>query len=114
MRIFVAALALALTLAACTNGGQTMNPPPSGNACPATITVQGSPGSYSYSTSSCTIKIGAEVTITASSTHPLIGSGVKTVSSETTDQKLAFATVGTFNFRCGNHSSMTGTITVEP
>jgi plastocyanin len=112
MRIFVAVTAFALTLAAC-SPAQTMNPPPSGNACPATITVQGGPGSYSYSVTSCTIKVAAEVTITANNTHPLIGSGLKTVNSATTDQTLSFATPGTFNFKCGIHGSMTGTITVE-
>lgn len=118
MRIFIAAAALALTLAACSSGGQTMNPPPSpppagATACPAAITVQGGPGSYSYSVPSCTIKVAAEVTITANNTHPLIGSGLKTINSATTDQKLSFATPGTFNFKCGIHGSMTGTITVE-
>ena len=109
MRIFVAAAALALALAAC-SPSETMNPPPSANACPATITI--GPGNV-YSVTSCTIKVGAEVTIIANNTHPLNGSGVKTINAATTDQKLAFATPGVFNFNCTVHSGMTGKITVE-
>ena len=113
----------ALALSSCTpppadGGGVTPQPspptpPPAGaTACPATITVQGSPGNFSYSVSSCTIKVGAEVTITANNNHPLNGSGVKTINAATTDQKLSFATAGEFNFNCTIHSSMTGKITV--
>ena len=117
MRILIAALALALTLAACSSGGQTTNPPPSpppagATACPATITI--GPGN-SYSVSSCTIKVGAEVRISADGSHPLSGSGAgKTYAGLTSDQTISFATAGTFNFVCDRHGpSMGGTITVE-
>jgi plastocyanin len=69
-----------------------------------------------YSPSSCTIKVGAQVTISANGGHPLSGSGLKTVTSEKTNQTLSFASTGVFNFSCDFHggSGMTGKITVEP
>jgi plastocyanin len=56
------------------------------------------------------------VTIAANGGHPLSGSGLKTVSSAKSDQKLSFASAGKFDFACDFHgaSGMTGTITVEP
>mgnify|MGYP000202679790 CR=1 FL=1 len=120
MRIYIAAAALALTLAACSGGGQTTNPspppspPPVGTtACPATITI--GPGN-SYSPSSCTIKVGQTVTISASGTHPLSGVGAgQNFKGETSNKTLGFSAAGTFNYVCDRHQpGMAGTITVEP
>ena len=118
MRILIAAAALALTLAACSSGGQTMNPPPSpppagATACPATITAS---SSNVYTPTGCTLKVGTPVTIEASATHPLSGSGAgENVASTTTSRMIMFSSAGTFNFVCGNHGAggMKGTITVE-
>ena len=83
-------------------------------ACPTTITI--GPGNV-YSPSSCTMKIGAEVTISANGGHPLSGDGLsKKITSQKTNQTLSFASAGVFNFACDFHggSGMTGKITVEP
>jgi plastocyanin len=89
------------------NNKPAVDPAPSIAACPANIT---NVGSSSYSVTECKLKIGQTVTITANETHPLLVDG--RVKSETTEA-IGFATVGTFNFKCERHSSMTGKIIVE-
>ena len=89
------------------------NPAPSANTCPSSIEISGT----SYVTTSCTIKVGTPIIIRASNGHPLTGSGAKqTISSATTDQNIAFAEAGTFNFTCDQHGAigMKGLITVVP
>ena len=112
MRIVTSAALLALTLAAC-SPAQTMNPPPSGNACPATINAS---SSNVYTPAGCTLKVGKPITIEASAVHPLSGSGAgETVTMTTSNRTITFSSAGTFNFVCGNHGAggMKGTITVE-
>jgi plastocyanin len=120
MKTAMFALVAALALSGCTSQPSVVTPPPGpptpppagGAACPATITI--GPGN-TYNPSSCTIKVAAQVTISANGGHPLSGSGLKTVSSAKTDQTLSFAAPGVFTFACDFHggSGMTGKITVE-
>lgn len=62
------------------------------------------------------MKVGQTVTISASSVHPLSGSGAgQTVTSQTSAQAIGFTTAGTFNFACDVHGGggMKGAITVS-
>lgn len=97
------------------NSNPKPNPDPSPLAtCPATITI--GPGNV-YSPASCKIAVGATVTISASNSHPLNGSGAgrTPINQATTDQTIAFPTAGTFEFQCQFHSSggMKGSIIVQ-
>ncbi len=81
--------------------------------CPSTITISG----LTYVQNSCKIEIGASVTISASSSHPLSGSGAgKTITSQTSNQTIAFTQTGKFDYVCDFHinQGMKGSITVEP
>jgi plastocyanin len=89
--------------------------PPALTACPSTITI--STSSNVYTTTACSLKVGTPVTIQGRTGHPLTGSGAgQSKSGATTDQEIAFATTGTFNFQCDFHGSggMKGSITIVP
>jgi plastocyanin len=99
-----------LALIGCNNNTTT---PPTSKACPSSIDILGN----SYVTTSCELKVGTPITIRAGTGHPLTATGAgRTISSATTDQNIAFAEVGTFNFACDFHggSGMKGSITVIP
>jgi plastocyanin len=80
--------------------------------CPSTISISG----LTYTPNACKVKVGASITIKASNTHPLSGSGAgKNVTSQTTDQVIAFTEAGKFDYVCDAHvnQNMKGSITVE-
>jgi plastocyanin len=77
--------------------------------CPSTIEISGS--ANAYLTTSCTLKVGTPITIQARTGHPLSGSGAgQNKSGATTDQVIAFANAGTFNFNCDFHGTGAGTM----
>jgi plastocyanin len=80
--------------------------------CPSTITISG----LTYVQNSCKVKVGASVTISASTSHPLSGTGAgKTITSAKSDQTIAFTQAGKFDYLCDAHvnQGMKGSITVE-
>ncbi|MEY4530933.1 MAG: Cupredoxin-like domain [Deinococcota bacterium] len=86
---------------------------PVNTTCPSTIEISGS--ANAYLTTSCTLKVGTPITIQARTGHPLSGSGAgQTKTGATTDQVIAFANAGTFNFQCDFHGvgGMKGSITI--
>jgi plastocyanin len=88
---------------------------PIDTTCPDTIAISGT--ANVYLTTSCTLKVGTPITIQGRTGHPLSGSGAgQSKSGATTDQVIAFATTGTFNFQCDFHGAggMKGSITVIP
>jgi plastocyanin len=108
---FVAAIISTSVLSSCTTG-EKITPGPTVQDCPEVITISG----LTYVQNSCKVKVGASVTISASTSHPLSGSGAgKTITSQTTNQTIAFAEKGKFDYVCDFHTGqgMKGSITVE-
>ncbi len=126
------AAALALTVAACGGGGTPSPAPASGppaSIAPASIApASTSPAGgdavkiagFAFAPVALTVKIGATVTWTNTdtATHTVVwddgspGSG--SLTSGGAPYTRTFATAGTFAYHCGIHSSMTGTIVVQP
>ncbi len=88
---------------------------PVGTTCPSTIEISST--ANAYLTTSCTLKVGTPITIQARTGHPLSGNGAgQSKTGATTDQVIAFASAGTFNFNCDFHGigigTMKGSITI--
>ncbi len=120
------AATLALTVAAC-GGAATSSPataPPATQAPASTAAPAGSDAvtiaGFAFAPASLTVKVGSTVTWTNkdSATHTVAwddgskGSGSLTAGGAPYTQ--TFATAGTFAYHCSIHSSMKGTIVVEP
>ena len=100
------------TNCACGGDGNSSTGTESGSG--NTITVV----SFAFDPSSLTISAGETVTWTDGSTYHTVFSndGLWAVSHALTSIdsfEYTFNDVGTFTYKCGNHSSMTGTIIVE-
>ena len=122
------AATLALSVAAC--GGAATSSPAPATAPPATqapaSTAAPAAGdavtiaNFAFAPASLTVKVGSTVTWTNkdSATHTVAwddgsqGSGSLTADGAPYTQ--TFATAGTFAYHCSIHSSMKGTIVVEP
>ncbi|MGK0619249.1 plastocyanin/azurin family copper-binding protein [Meiothermus cerbereus] len=105
----LAALGL-LVVFACRNNSPPASTPPD---CPATIGIEG----FTYSPSSCKVRPGQGVSITASPTHPLRGLGAGNpipATPATTTQIYTFSAPGTYQYECATHAAqgMKGSITV--
>ena len=68
---------------------------------------------FAFSPSTLTISIGETVTWTLNATHTVVGDDGTWGSGSLTTYSHQFDTAGEFSYKCGNHSSMTGTIIVE-
>jgi plastocyanin len=122
-------LVLCLALVGCGGGGD--DPPgdsaPAGDAPPATVmsvTCDGTEveeiettGGFRFSPNDITIAVGDVVKVTNNGQHSMVpgasptDSGLRATFSTSTC--LKFTAVGTFNYKCNPHSSMTGKVTVE-
>jgi plastocyanin len=119
-------LCLSLILAACnsSNGGTTpvvVGGEPGTVGC--TVTAISTLTGFNYSPEKCEIKAGQKVTVISTGFHPLIGvkgkggpiDETKTtvpIDATITTVTVTYPTAGVFGFRCDNHSSMLGTVTV--
>ena len=68
---------------------------------------------FSFSPSTLTISIGETVTWTLNANHTVVGNDGTWGSGSLTTYSHQFDTAGEFGYKCGNHSSMTGTIIVQ-
>ena len=68
---------------------------------------------FAFSPSTLTISIGETVTWTLNASHTVVSDDFTPVAGSLSTYSHQFDTAGEFNYKCGNHSSMTGTIIVE-
>ena len=119
-KLYLVILAVIL-LSAC---GPKSSPTPAGTLPPIQVSSSGgiqeiSISNFAFSPASVTLKVGTTVTWTNQDSAP------HTIVSDTGEWRsprlgqgdtfsFTFDKAGTFPYHCGVHSSMTGTITVEP
>ena len=72
-----------------------------------------SPDGFAFSPSTLTISVGETVTWTLNASHTVFSDDFTPVAGSLSTYSHQFDTAGEFGYRCGNHSSMTGTIIVE-
>ena len=68
---------------------------------------------FAFSPSTLTISIGETVTWTLNASHTVVSDDFTPVAGSLSTYSHQFDTAGEFGYRCGIHSSMTGTIIVE-
>ena len=68
---------------------------------------------FAFSPSTLTISIGETVTWTLNANHTVRGDDGTWESGSLLTYSHQFDTAGEFSYKCGNHSSMMGTIIVE-
>ena len=68
---------------------------------------------FTFSPSTLTIAKGETVTWTLSIVHTVVSNDFTPVAVSLSTYSYQFDTAGTFGYKCGNHSSMTGTIIVQ-
>ena len=67
---------------------------------------------FAFSPSTLTISIGETVTWTLNASHTVVSDDFTPVAGSLSTYSHQFDTAGTFGYKCGNHSSMMGTIIV--
>ena len=68
---------------------------------------------FAFSPSTLTISVGETVTWTLNASHTVVGDDFTPVAGSLSTYSHKFDTAGSFGYKCGNHSSMTGTIIVQ-
>lgn len=112
--IVIAALAvvyLGKSYMSTTNSGSNSNTP-SQAVTPDNVVIQ----NFAFNPETLTVKVGTTVTWTNndSTTHSIKSSTFNSSGLSTNDTfKFTFNTPGTFNYNCGIHPTMTGTIIVQ-
>ena len=66
-----------------------------------------------FSPPTLTISIGETVTWTLNAYHTVVGDDFTPVAGSLSTYSHQFDTAGEFGYKCGNHSTMTGTIIVQ-
>jgi plastocyanin len=115
-RLFGLLAALAMAIAGCGGGdsyGSGPNGNPGGVGTSTTVTVRNN----IFDPSATTVGVGATVTWTwAQGTvdHDVtFNDGPKSATQSSGGYARTFATAGTYGYRCTQHPSMTGTVTVR-
>ena len=68
---------------------------------------------FAFSPSTLTISIGETVTWTLNASHTVVSDDFTPVAGSNSTYSHQFDTAGEFGYKCGIHSSMTGTIIVQ-
>ena len=67
---------------------------------------------FAFSPSTLTISVGETVTWTLNASHTVVSDDFTPVEGDLSTYSYQFDTAGTFDYKCGIHSTMTGTIIV--
>ncbi len=119
----IALIAAGVALAAHGCGSDKKNPTgPGGGGTPADVTINivGNSGSSSFSPSPTTVTVGQTVswknndTTTHTSTADGSAWNTNNIAAGATSAPITMSAAGTFPYHCNIHSSMTGTLTVNP
>lgn len=114
----IVALFLVVAVAGCKSDKSTN--PPGDTTADVTIEIAANNGSNSYSPNPATVRVGQTVSWhnAHNMTHTATASGnafnTGNISPGSTSAPITMSTAGTFAYHCALHSSMVGTLQVNP
>jgi plastocyanin len=115
----IAIISIALTTMACGSSSPSSPTPTPTTGANLTVNIVGNNGSNSFAPNPTTVTVGQTVAWknTDTITHDIIQDGnafsTPTVAGGASTSAVTMSTRGTFNYHCGIHPSMVGTITVQ-